>query len=318
MNCRICSCEINEFIEVKEMVLGYRHKFLYSLCPSCHTIQIKELPEDLKIYYPNSYYSLSQIPNFKNFGAFKSKILILRDLHLYGIKKSLFGWLMCKLLPTTIEPTYLAKKFIYEQLRKNNKAKIHDAGCGTGQFLSYFHSLGYKNLSGSDPFLSESIYYGDYKVLNTELKNINDTFDVIILNHVFEHVIDPVAYLKTIYSKLNNSGLCLIRMPMAFSNGYKKYLHNWVGLEAPRHLHIFEKNGFINLAKQNNFEVYDIKYDAVGWHYFASEAYKNDISLNNIDSFNVDSASMKIFEAEAICANEKGEGDTCAYFLRKK
>ena len=41
----------------------------------------------------------------------------------------------------------------------------------------------------------------------------------------------------------------------------------------------------LHQAKQNNFDVFDIKYDAVGWHYFASEAYKNDISLNNIDSF---------------------------------
>jgi SAM-dependent methyltransferase len=235
-----------------------------------------------------------------------------------GVKKTLLGKLIAKLLPVSIESMFLANQFIHEQLTINPKASIHDAGCGTGQFLYYFHSLGYKNLSGSDPFIDNDLEYGCYKVYKAFLDDVKGTFDVITLNHVIEHVPDPSAYLKTVYAKLNQNGVCLVRTPLAFSQGFQLYGSNWVGLEAPRHLHIFEKNGFKKLANDIGFELYAMNFDGVGWHYLVSEAYSNNISLKDLKKFEVTAAQHAQFDTDAAKANRNEMGDTIAYYLKKK
>ena len=293
MTCRICGNNESETFRAKEMVLGTRKVFDYSRCLSCSTIQIADIPSDLATYYPHNYYSLQPIDDALQHGSLKSKLLVKRDMDILGVKKSLLGSLMKRAKPASFDSMYLAYAFVYEQLQKRKNIKIHDAGCGNGFFLKYFHDLGFSGLSGSDPFLDTDLAYGDYKIANRELNRVDGTFDVITLNHVIEHVTDPSDYLKTIFEKLNAGGECLVRTPMSTSIGFEKYRENWVGLEPPRHLHIFDATWFRKMCESIGFSCYAVKYDAIGWHFEASEAYTRDISLNEIPAKNPDRMSTR-------------------------
>ena len=198
MNCRICSTTITETFQVKEMVLGYFDEFTYGICSNCETIQINSIPENLTHYYPNSYYSLSKIDTLKKFNFLKAKLIYLRDLNLFGVKKNLLGKLINKIIPGDPGSNWLANQFVLNLLFLKKNPKIHDAGCGTGQFLNYFNALGFRNLSGSDSFIEDTIDYGDLKIYKKELSEINETFDCISLNHVIEHVLDPKEYMQNI------------------------------------------------------------------------------------------------------------------------
>ncbi|MFN5981840.1 MAG: class I SAM-dependent methyltransferase [Fluviicola sp.] len=317
MNCRICSTTITEKFQVKEMVLGYSDEFTYEICSNCETIQIKSIPENLTHYYPNSYYSLSKIDTLKKFNFLKAKLLYRRDLHLYGVKKSALGKIVNKLFPGTLGSMHLANQFVLKQLYSKTNPKIHDAGCGTGQFLNYFNVLGFKNLSGSDPFIDNSISYGDLKIERTEISEINETFDCITLNHVIEHVLDPKEYMQHIFKRLNLNGTCLVRTPMALSNGYLSYKENWVGLEAPRHLHVFSQKGFVDMVKEIGFKVDEIRFDTLGWHYQVSEAYKQNIPQSRLEDITFSPEKLNYFDELAEKANQEKNGDTIAYYLRK-
>jgi SAM-dependent methyltransferase len=319
MICRICgNSELNKF-EANEMMLGTREAFEYAQCSACLTIQIVTIPRNLADYYPSDYYSF-QLDNHSNvYGKLKAKLIIKRDLAALKIRPSLLGTLIQKMRPAEFDARYLASQFVYQKLIQNKDITIHDAGCGNGFFLQYFHDLGFKGISGSDPFLSKTISFGDYVVHNKNLEDLESTFDVILLNHVIEHVTTPVNYLKEVYKKLNPGGECLVRTPMSTCIGFEKYGTVWVGLEPPRHLHIFDQDYFRKMAESVGFECYAIDFDMLSWHNEASEAYQRNISLVEMEAnppFSQEELST--FRKQAAEANASKRGDTVAYYLKKK
>ncbi|HTA63650.1 MAG TPA: hypothetical protein VK835_14395, partial [Bacteroidia bacterium] len=164
MNCRICTSPIADFFDVKEMIFGLPGIFTYGQCTTCGCVQIKTIPEQLHLFYPNNYYSLKETNPLPTQNSLKATILKARDLHYFGVKKSFFGFLINKLKPGKISSYFLPYQFIWETLLNNSDASIHDVGCGNGTLLQYFSSLGYKNLSGSDPFLDKEINYPNLKI----------------------------------------------------------------------------------------------------------------------------------------------------------
>ena len=59
--CVIClNANNNEVYEVKELQLGLNEVFNYQVCSACGTMQLLDIPEDFKKYYPNqNYYSFN-------------------------------------------------------------------------------------------------------------------------------------------------------------------------------------------------------------------------------------------------------------------
>lgn len=53
---------------------------------------------------------------------------------------------------------------------------------------------------------------GDIECL-FDLTNSNEKFDYIFLNHVFEHLDNPVGVLKDLVSRLNKGGKIIIEIP---------------------------------------------------------------------------------------------------------
>lgn len=318
MTCRICGNSTGGTFSAREMVLGTREAFSYTECTSCGTVQIVAIPENLGDYYPNDYYSLQALDASSPHGKRKAKLLVQRDLQQLGVKSSLMGKLMQRFKPASFDSMYLAYAFVYQQLISKHNPTIHDAGCGNGFFLKYFHDLGFNGLSGSDPFLDKDFSYDNYRVVKKALDEVEGTYDVLLLNHVIEHVTDPVAYLKTVHVKLNSGGACLIRTPMSGSIGREHYGVNWVGMEPPRHLHVFDANYFPQLAAQLGFDCYAVRYDAIGWHYEASEAYSRDISLKEMNAHTpFTTIELETFAQRAREANTAKRGDTVAYYLKK-
>jgi hypothetical protein len=62
---------------------------------------------------------------------------------------------------------------------------------------------------------------------------------VITLNHVIEHVFEPVDVLARCSALLRSGGQLWIETPNISSYGHARFQRNWRGLEAPRHLVLF-------------------------------------------------------------------------------
>jgi len=83
------------------------------------------------------------------------------------------------------------------------------------------------------------VYQGDIR----RLDDWASCFDVITLNHVIEHVHDPIAVLRACHRLLKPGGRLWLETPNVDSLGLARFGRNWRGLETPRHLVLFGRRG---------------------------------------------------------------------------
>jgi 2-polyprenyl-3-methyl-5-hydroxy-6-metoxy-1,4-benzoquinol methylase len=79
------------------------------------------------------------------------------------------------------------------------------------------------------------------------------TFDVVAMNHVIEHVPDPLALLKECRRILKPGGRLIAVTPNVNSLGHHRFGACWRGLEPPRHLHLFSVTTLNHLGVQAGF-----------------------------------------------------------------
>ena len=107
--------------------------------------------------------------------------------------------------------------------------RILDVGCGTGSFIIGVSEMS-RSVSGIEPnaVLRSRLASMGYNIRRdiSELTQ-NETFDVITLNHVFEHLVEPVETMKALLNHLDKNGLVIIEVPHS-----RDFLLNTLDLES--------------------------------------------------------------------------------------
>ena len=140
------------------------------------------------------------------------------------------------------------------------KGRILDIGAGTGDFLLECKNQNW-DILGIEPndkakgiAVGKGIKFGD-----TIEKLESNSFDVITMWHVLEHVPDvehPVAELKRL---LKPTGTIIIAVPNYKSYDAKYYKEFWAAFDVPRHLWHFSKTAIEKLFDKQNMNLEDIK-----------------------------------------------------------
>ena len=137
-------------------------------------------------------------------------------------------------------------------------SRILDIGCATGGFLQYLKVLGFNNLYGIEPIKSyvnnaifENVYEGDVYSIPSD----DNSFDIVILDQVLEHLSDLKLAMKEIKRVLDKGGICYIGVPDA-----ERYndIYFWLMRE---HIQHFNVVGLKLLAQSNGFELINHRND---------------------------------------------------------
>ncbi len=80
----------------------------------------------------------------------------------------------------------------------------------------------------------------------------NESFDVITLWHVLEHVHDLHNYIDTFYSLLKKDGVLIIAVPNYTSYDANEYESAWAAYDVPRHLYHFSPESMKVLLKNTS------------------------------------------------------------------
>ena len=169
------------------------------------------------------------------------------------------------------------KKTILQRLSPNKT--ILDFGCGTAQLLGYLKTKGW-TVCGVEPSPTARAH-ADPNVNSSELKEqlsqVTNTFDVITLWHVLEHVPLPEDLLKQLQQHLSPTGRILIAVPNLNTWESTKYAENWAAYDTPRHLWHFTRKSIAQLAKNANMEILEVIPMIQDAFYVSilSEKYKN-------------------------------------------
>ncbi len=274
INCNICGGGTKE-IEVTEQMLGLKEKFKYNQCTECGHTHLNSLPEKIEKYYNSKeYYSFSSKNSFNNEVLSKPslKTKLRKILLSLNFKKSILFSAALKAL--------LSIKGISKQ------QKILDYGCGAGQFVKELMEIGFVNARGYDLYLPENIEISGEIYLSNNLSNFKNTFwDIITLNHVFEHVPDPIELLKDLKKIMPSGGKLLLRFPVIDSFSFEKYRENWVQFDAPRHVNLFTRKSIkLAIQKAGGYNIETLYDDSFHFQFTGSELYLKKLSLNPEDN----------------------------------
>ena len=160
---------------------------------------------------------------------------------------------------------FIKRKAIHDKVKLINsyqpvKGRILDIGAGTGDFLLECKNQNW-DILGIEPndkakgiALAKGIKFGD-----TIEKLESNSFDVITMWHVLEHVPDveyQVAELKRI---LKPSWTIIIAVPNFKSYDANHYKEFWAAYDVPRHLWHFSKTAIEKLFDKQNMNLEDVK-----------------------------------------------------------
>ena len=155
----------------------------------------------------------------------------------------------------------------YEKYVK--RGKLLDIGCGTGNFIYRAKELGW-NAYGIEiskrytDFLRNEIGLNVMSVPVEEAEFNPNFFDVVVLNHVLEHLFDPKHVLKKIHGFLRKGGIVAIYIPNELESLYSKLrLDNLLFYFQPRerptdHLYFFNKRTIQLLLIRTGYKVIDV------------------------------------------------------------
>jgi 2-polyprenyl-3-methyl-5-hydroxy-6-metoxy-1,4-benzoquinol methylase len=155
---------------------------------------------------------------------------------------------------------------------KPERGRLLDVGSGNGIYLQQMRALGWQ-VEGveTDPkacAISRDKYGLVIHAGELEGQALPaDSYDAITLNHVIEHVHDPVALLKECRRIVKPGGKVIVTTPNVGSFGHQRFSANWRGLEAPRHLQLFSLPGLLSCAEQAGFDHNEIKTSIIGCDY---------------------------------------------------
>jgi 2-polyprenyl-3-methyl-5-hydroxy-6-metoxy-1,4-benzoquinol methylase len=178
-------------------------------------------------------------------------------------------------------PTYLSGEIetIRNLLSKKEGMKALDIGAGIGHSMQALEREGF-DVYGFEP--SESFYKKAITVMNIKSEKLklgmletveyeNNTFDVITIGAVFEHLYHPSFCLKKALAWVKPGGIIHIEVPSSnylisklinfyyFMRG-TNYVTNISPMHPPFHLYEFGLKSFSELENKMNFKIEKIQY----------------------------------------------------------
>lgn len=160
---------------------------------------------------------------------------------------------------------FIKRKAIRDKVKLINsyqplKGRILDIGAGTGDFLLECKNQNW-DILGIEPndkakgiALGKGVKFGD-----TIEKLESNSFDVITMWHVLEHVPDVEHQVAELKRLLKPSGTIIIAVPNFKSYDANYYKEFWAAYDVPRHLWHFSKTAIEKLFDKQNMNLEDVK-----------------------------------------------------------
>lgn len=143
------------------------------------------------------------------------------------------------------------------------QGRLLDVGCGSGEWLALMRELGWQ-VEGLD-FDQNAVEVANRNGLKVrcggleEQKYPDGSFDAVTLNHVIEHVPDPLQTVTECLRVLKPGGKLVVFTPNNSSLSHQWFKGDWRGLEPPRHLHIFSMNSMLGMLAKAGFRKITIR-----------------------------------------------------------
>lgn len=230
--CEICGESASDVVaERTDLLLGGQDIFLMQQCHNCGIVYLKPRPTPSKMvdFYPEDYQPYTVGVHAEN--------SLNRFLRRYGLQKRY--------------------KIIEKYVKQGN---LLDVGCATGDFLAEVAAQPEWSVFGIETSATAARYARDQVGLDVLVSTLNqasfpaESFDVITMWDVLEHVYDPCAVLDEVSRLLKPGGVFVVNHPNLGSVDRRLFGRFWAGFELPRHLYLFPTKLLEDLMAQRGFQ----------------------------------------------------------------
>lgn len=140
------------------------------------------------------------------------------------------------------------------------KGSLLDIGAGTGDFLTQAKQSGWKCVGIEPNEKAKNISISKGVSFTSTLEELeNNSFDVITMWHVLEHVPDLENQIKTLKRLLKPNGTIIIAVPNFKSFDANHYKSFWAAYDVPRHLWHFSKISIQKLFSKEDLQLKKVK-----------------------------------------------------------
>jgi 2-polyprenyl-3-methyl-5-hydroxy-6-metoxy-1,4-benzoquinol methylase len=138
-----------------------------------------------------------------------------------------------------------------------------DIGCGEGHLLKIATEDGWqitgteisvKATETANQLLENKVLAGDILDLNLP----DNSFDLITIYHVIEHLIEPIPTLEKIKQLLKPNGIAFIETPNIGSLGARIKGKKWSHIIPPEHISYFDRHSLKQALKTAEFSQYHV------------------------------------------------------------
>jgi 2-polyprenyl-3-methyl-5-hydroxy-6-metoxy-1,4-benzoquinol methylase len=222
---------------------GVPGAFTLDSCPSCRCLFLDPMPsqEETAAFYPNRYWWTGGEENRKN-NALKRLEGVYRRLALRG-----------------------HAAFIIRAADNRKDLSLLDVGCGSGTLLGLMKHRGFRplGLDYSHEAARAAEAENGVRVIVGSLEQAQfaaQSFDIVTLFHVMEHVTNPRNVLHEVSRILKNDGVVVLQVPNIDSWQFKAFGANWYGLDIPRHVIDYSQSGILKLLNDCGFVATRVKH----------------------------------------------------------
>jgi SAM-dependent methyltransferase len=140
-------------------------------------------------------------------------------------------------------------------------ARVLDIGGGNGGFLGELGKIGNFELHGIEIAGESANRAAKNKKIKLKIGELEDTdyapdsFDLVTLFHVFEHLTEPRKTLEIIHRILKPGGRLIMSFPNVSSMQARIFKANWFHLDPPRHLFLMPTTAFIKAMDEAGFSI---------------------------------------------------------------
>jgi SAM-dependent methyltransferase len=266
----------------------------YNQCPACFNTEIKKVLECKDYTVSKEPFEVwecvnctmrftNNVPSANHMGPYyKSADYVSHSNSKKGLVNKLYHMVRNYTLGTKLQ--------LIKSATCKEEGSLLDVGAGTGAFANKMQQAGW-TVNGLEP--DEMARRNALNSYNLQLQTLDDlhnfpvnSFDVITMWHVLEHVHDLHAYLTTFEEILKRDGKLFIAVPNYTSFDAKLYGRFWAAYDVPRHLYHFSPKSMQILLAGKGFKLaakrpmwFDSFYVCL-----LSERYKTG-SLNSVGGF---------------------------------
>jgi SAM-dependent methyltransferase len=260
-DCPVCgSKKIKYWSKANDLLTKLSNKnFIYSICSECSVLFMSKRPieKDISFFYTSDYH------------PYQNKTPYVFKQHYFSKLKKFFS-----LLRNSVG----IHKIINNVYKPCSKRSIFvDFGCGAGKYLDIMRNRNFKTVGVdfSDIAVSSVIQnkHQGFLVKDFFKKFPDESVDLMRMNHVFEHLYQPIEMLYAIRIKLKKDGVLHIAVPNSKGISSRIFFNYWHGLDCPRHIILYPPERLVSILNAHGFDVFHVANESTSKDFIRSLGY---------------------------------------------